>query len=131
MTCPTHPDRPAAAQCTGCGKDFCQDCLVTLGDRHWCVDCKPCALEGVTFAEAAGENCDTADTALKLAIVSLFCFGVILGPVAIAKGLSARREIQANPGLKGEGKANAAIMLGIISLLLWILGLVARFTDAY
>ena len=70
--------------------------------------------------------CPEANEALKYAIFSLFCCGLILGPMAISKGITARRAIHDDPTLTGEGKANVAIMLGIVALAMWGLNLVAR-----
>ena len=67
-----------------------------------------------------------ATEALILAIVGLFCCGVILGPIAIYKGLNAKKMIQANPQLSGNGKATAAIVIGVICLIEWLLGIIAR-----
>jgi hypothetical protein len=36
--------------------------------------------------------------------------------------------IELNPRLSGSGKATAALIIGIVGLLLWILGMVARFS---
>jgi hypothetical protein len=70
--------------------------------------------------------CPEASEALKYAIISFFCCGVVLGPMAISKGMAARRAIHDDPKLTGEGKANVAIMLGIVALALWALNLVSR-----
>jgi len=70
--------------------------------------------------------CPEASEALKYAIVSFFCCGIVLGPMAISKGMAARRAIHDDPTLTGEGKANVAIMLGIVALIMWGLNLVAR-----
>ena len=64
----------------------------------------------------------TADQALWLAIIGIFCLGIILEPIAIAKALIAK-----NPGMGGEGRATAALVIAIIVLGLWVLGLIARF----
>jgi hypothetical protein len=70
--------------------------------------------------------CAEANEALKYAIVGLFCCGLILGPMAITKGVAARRAIQSDATLTGEGKANIAIILGIGALAMWVLNLIAR-----
>ena len=71
--------------------------------------------------------CKEARDALIIAIISLFCFGIILGPIAIVKANKAKQLMRENPNLTGEGKATAAIVIGIISVVLFILGLVVRF----
>lgn len=70
--------------------------------------------------------CDEAAEALKFAIIGLFCCGIIFSPMAISKALNARRAIAADPTLIGEGKANVAMMLGIVGLALWVLSLISR-----
>ncbi len=70
--------------------------------------------------------CKEADEALKYAIISLFCFGIILGPMAISKASKAKRMIEDDPRLTGSGKATAAIVIGIVAVVLWVLGLILR-----
>ena len=82
--------------------------------------------------DAAGPRfpCTEAGEALKYAIVGIFCFGFILGPVAIFKALKARRMIAEDPHLDGSGKATAALIIGSLVILLWILGILARVNEA-
>jgi len=68
-----------------------------------------------------------AQTSLILAIVGLFCCGVVLGPIAIIKALAAKKIIALAPGTPGEGKANIAIALGAIDIAIWLFGGVFRF----
>ncbi|HEY6532225.1 MAG TPA: DUF4190 domain-containing protein [Acidimicrobiales bacterium] len=69
----------------------------------------------------------TAVTALVLGILSLVCgfvglFGVVLGPIAIWLGVSARRKIERSNGARtGEGLAIAAVVLGAIGLAVSVL----------
>lgn len=72
-----------------------------------------------------------ATTSLICGIISLFCCGMILGPIAILKGLEARREIAA--GNQGEGAAEGGDVMALIGIVLggigtafWILGLITR-----
>jgi len=67
-----------------------------------------------------------AKEALKYAIIGIFCLGIILGPIAIWKGSSAKRQIAADPRLGGEGLATAAQVIGGIEILLFILGIFGR-----
>jgi hypothetical protein len=87
-------------------------------------------MRGQPMAEQATIPCATADEALKYALIGLICFGIILEPMAISKALKAKREIAADPQLTGEGKANAALIIAIIGLGLWVLGMIARFANA-
>jgi hypothetical protein len=52
----------------------------------------------------------------------LVCFGIILGPIAIFLGLSAKKQIKENPqGLTGDCQATAGIVCGSIAIALWLL----------
>lgn len=88
------------------------------------------AVQGRPIVEQATIPSATADEALKYALIGIICFGIVLEPIAIVKALKAKREIAADPQLTGEGKANAALIIGIISLGLWVLGLFARIASA-
>lgn len=62
-------------------------------------------------------------------IVSLFCCGVILGPVAIVLSTQAKAEIAATGGVQGgDGQAKAGLILGIIGIVGWLIVLVLRFS---
>lgn len=124
MDCHTHPGVAAVAQCAGCAEPFCTNCLVTLKGAQYCGSCKGMAVAAAPILE----ECKEAAEALKYAIVGIFCFGIVLEPVAISKALKARQLIAANPTLGGRGKATAALIIGIVALGVWVLGLVARFS---
>ena len=70
--------------------------------------------------------CPEADEALKYAIIGIFCFGIILEPIAIHKALEARKQIAMNPNLTGSGKATAALVIGVVCLILWVIGIAQR-----
>ena len=126
MNCKDHPDIEAAARCTGCQEPFCGNCLVEMGGVQYCASCKSMAIEGALVAEEATVECKEAAEALKYAIIGIFCFGIFLGPVAISKANSAKKLIAENPRLTGAGKADAAKIIGIIVIVLWVLGMIAR-----
>ena len=127
MECRNHPAAPATDRCSSCMEPFCGNCLVTLRGRKFCGSCKVTALgSGVPVVEGATEPCPEAGEALKYAIIGIFCFGIILEPIAINKALKAKKMIAANPNLTGEGKANAALVIGILGLVLWVIGVIAR-----
>lgn len=75
--------------------------------------------------QTSGE-CDEAKTALILGIIGVFCFGVILGPIAIYEGVKARRLIRQNPQLTGKTMATAGLVLGIITTAFWVLGILLQ-----
>ncbi|MEA2163178.1 MAG: hypothetical protein QOK37_1305 [Thermoanaerobaculia bacterium] len=127
MECRNHPGVPATDRCSACMEPFCSNCLVTIRGRKFCGSCKITALgSSLPVVEMATEPCAEAAEALKYAIIGIFCFGIIIEPIAISKALKARKLIAANPNLTGEGKANAALVIGILGLVLWVLGMVAR-----
>jgi hypothetical protein len=101
--------------------------MVDIQGQKYCGSCKVMALQGRPIMEQATIPSATADEALKYALIGLVCFGIILEPMAISKALKAKQEIAADPQLTGEGKANAALIIAIIGLGLWVLGLFARF----
>ncbi|HEV7671878.1 MAG TPA: DUF4190 domain-containing protein [Thermoanaerobaculia bacterium] len=128
MECRNHPGVEAADRCSACQEAFCSNCLVTLKGQKYCGSCKVSALAGgLPVIEQATQPCPEAAEALKTAIIGLFCFGIILEPVAISKALKAKKLIAANPNMTGDGQATAALVIGVVGLLLWILGLMARF----
>jgi hypothetical protein len=88
------------------------------------------AIKGQPVIEAAAIPCKEADEALKYAIIGIFCFGIILEPIAISKAMKAKKMIELNPQLTGSGKATAALIIGIVGLILWVLGMIARFSQA-
>lgn len=84
------------------------------------------ALGGQPPVEQAPVENATASEALKYALIGLICLGIVLGPMAISRAIRAKREIAEDPTQTGGGKATAALTLGIIDLVLWIVGLVVR-----
>jgi hypothetical protein len=68
---------------------------------------------------AQSRNDGKAIGALVCAILGLLVCGIILEPVAIGLGIAARKSIRESSGrLKGDGMATAAIVIGIIGLVL-------------
>ncbi len=76
--------------------------------------------------EEPTKPCAEADEALKYAIISIFCFGIILAPVALSRAAKARALIAGDPRLQGSGKVTAATVIACCVLGLWILGVLAR-----
>jgi len=106
---------------------FCENCLVTIRGQKYCSSCKVMALGGQTpVFESVTEVSPDAKEALKYAIIGLFCFGIILEPIAISKALKAKKMIAANPNLTGSGRATAALIIAIVGLLLWVAGIIVR-----
>ena len=76
----------------------------------------------VAMAPAAPQTNQMAVWAMVTGILSVICCQV-LGPVSIVLGLVAMSQIKGNPQQQGSGFAIAGIVLGIISLLLVIIGI--------
>jgi hypothetical protein len=127
--CKNHPGAAAVDRCAGCAESFCGACVVTVKGQKYCASCKTMAMEGVTLGEAGTIPCALAGEALKYAIFGLFCFGIILGPIAISKAAKAKREIAANPRLTGSGKATAAQVVGVLVIVLWVIGIMVRLSN--
>ena len=70
-----------------------------------------------------------ASSALTYAIVGIFCFGIILGPIAISKGSKAMKIIDSEPGWEGRGSAKAAVIIGWIDVVFFILGIIIRLSS--
>ncbi len=129
MQCKNHPSVPATGRCAGCFESFCRNCLIAIKGQTYCSSCKTLVLRGQqpVVPEQATMPCPEASEALKYAIVGLFCFGIILEPIAISKALKAKKMIEMNPALVGAGKATAALIIAIVGLVLWVLGMIGRF----
>jgi len=132
MDCKNHPGVDAVDRCAGCAEAFCSDCLVTIHGQQYCGECKVMAARGEPppVPEEQQRECEEASSALRYAIIGIFCFGIILEPIAISKALTAKRMIEADPRLSGIGKANAALWIGTIVLIFWGLGILARISQA-
>jgi hypothetical protein len=127
LSCKNHPSTQAVDRCAGCAENFCANCLVDIQGQKYCASCKTMAVRGQPMlAESGTLPCKEADEALKYAIIGIFCFGIILEPLAIKKALDAKKMIAMNPRLTGEGKATAALVIASIGLVLWVIGVIAR-----
>ncbi len=81
-------------------------------------------------AQEATIPCKEANEALTYAIIGIFCFGIILEPIALVKASKAKKMIAMNPQLAGSGKATAAVIIATVALLLWVIGILVRITQA-
>jgi hypothetical protein len=65
-----------------------------------------------------------ATGAMVWGIIGIFCFGVILGIIALVLGIGAKNKIKQFPDRYiGEGQATAGIVLGIIDIVLGVIGI--------
>lgn len=147
MECMTHPGVTANDMCAHCGQSFCPECLVEVNGNKYCGNCKSVAVQTAPSATIppiptpippagmgqqqgyqgmATQPCKEAGEALTLAIVGLFCLGIILEPLAISKALKAKKMIEMNPRLEGAGKVQAALIISCIGLGLWVLSIILR-----
>ena len=126
MDCLVHPGVPAVATCAGCAESFCDGCMVEIRGQRYCSSCKSMAVSADDFGPVA--EAPEAAEALKYAILGIFCIGIVLEPIAIAKAIQAQNAIKTNPQLSGEGKANAALIIGIVFLVVWVLAMLSYIT---
>jgi hypothetical protein len=124
MDCTNHSGVVALANCTGCADPFCKNCLVTIRNQKYCASCKAMAISPAVAEPTVPSP--LAKEALQVAILSIFCVGIILGPVAVQKALKAKDQIANNPNMLGIGRANAAMFIGIVVFVLNIVGLFTR-----
>lgn len=73
-------------------------------------------------ARATKGTAGGAIASLVCAIIGIFILGIILGPIAIALSVGARRRIQEDPNLGGNGIATAGLVIGIVETVLSVLG---------
>lgn len=127
MQCKNHPNVEAVDRCAGCAEAFCTNCLVDIQGKKYCGQCKVMAIQGQPSpVEQAMIPCKEAGQALMYAIIGLFCFGIILEPIAIVKAVKARKIMALNPNLTGSGKATAALVIAIVGLGLWVVIVLAK-----
>jgi len=127
MQCRNHPEAAAVDRCTGCAEAFCGDCLLTIHGQKYCGACKTMTLRGGVAVPLEGNYpCKEAREALTFALIGFFFFGFIFGPAAIMKAVKARKSIEENPRLDGWGKANAALVIAIVVVILSALNIAFR-----
>jgi hypothetical protein len=124
MECRNHAGTAASASCDACAEPFCAACLVNVRGAPHCSQCK---LSAVGPGPEVGEPSPAATSALRWSIGAFFCFGFVLGPIAISKALKAKKELDSSHSQRGRGRADAAIFLGSAALLLWVVNAVTRF----
>jgi hypothetical protein len=129
MECRNHPETGATGRCAGCAESFCENCLIELEGQYYCGACKVMALGGRTLiAERATTWSKEASSALTMAIIGLFFWGIILEPLAIITALKAKKQIAGNVQLTGSGKATAALIVASAGIALAVINLIALAT---
>jgi uncharacterized Tic20 family protein len=81
---------------------------------------------GNQYASGGAPNTSGEATAAMICgIIGLLFFGIILGPIAICLGVSAKNKIKQNPeALTGECQATAGIVMGSIAVVLWVIAII-------
>lgn len=64
-----------------------------------------------------------ATLSLVFGILGLVIFAFVFGPLAIWQASKARKAIQEDPELGGGGRATAGLVLGIVSIVFWVIGI--------
>jgi hypothetical protein len=116
VACINHPQVPAAQPCDQCRRPFCANCLVELQGRQICGACKETVLRDMqrrgTTADRDGHD------AMVMSIVGILCFGLILEPMALYKGIKALQRHNQDPSLPDRWKAITAISIASVALLI-------------
>lgn len=129
MHCAAHPGFTATGTCAACGRPVCDNCKVQMGWNIVCFQRKDRVAQGMQGGSVPGAGqfggskepilstgtSPEAKQALAFAIVGIFCFGLILGIVAVIKANDAKRRIR-RYGLGGDGLATAALVIGIFDI---------------
>ena len=102
-----------AIVCWHCGRDLATGVASYPGVPAYT------SLSGLTKEEARKK----ANNALTLAIIGFFCFGIILGPIAISQAVAAKKTLA--PGEAGYGTATAAQVIGYIVTAFYVIAIIA------
>jgi len=121
IACQNHPTVAALDRCAGCAEPFCGNCMVELYGQRYCGSCKVMALKDQPVPDMGVYPCKEAQTAMVTAIVGMFLFGIILGPVALSQASKAAQIIKSNPQFTGGEKVLAARIIGTFALVFGIL----------
>jgi hypothetical protein len=80
---------------------------------------------GPSYGGAYAQPHPRGTTVLVLGIVSILCFGIILGPIAAILGKNALDEIDANPqAYTNRGQVLAGMICGIIGFALNVISII-------
>jgi len=131
---------PLTVKCPKCGtvnlKETmnCRGCGVTLKwaveqpEEEWQRQAAPVSSAPPFDEYVENEIKKHAKGALVNAIIGIFFFGIILGPLAFQRANKAIRLIREHKiGQEHEGKAKAAQIVAIVALCLWILLVIVQF----
>lgn len=127
--CTQHPHVEATRHCDGCHRPFCDQCVVSILERHYCADCKESTLAAMGRRTQQSPN---ATAALWMGIGSYLIGFITCGigtPIFAGLGLAlARRtirELEAEPEVGNLPLAHAAAFVCAATLLIWAATMVA------
>jgi hypothetical protein len=126
MQCRNHPKVAATDRCKGCAESFCPKCLVPVQGHNYCATCKMTVVEGPPPPPTSREILSEAKNALLMAIVGLFCCG-LLEFMALSKASEARKLLDADPRLDGRSMVTAAQVIAIAGIAFWVLSMVVHY----
>jgi hypothetical protein len=122
-------DEPAAHEATSAlppDTKRCHACKANIpAIDEICMCCKAIVTPDGVY-RGPRENAPGATASLVYGILGLFLCGIIFGIVAINKSNAAKQLIAGDPRFGGEGLASAGKVLGIISIVLWVLVTLGR-----
>lgn len=110
------------------GMIHCPKCGLSLpADAMLCTACNAITSPDGLY-HGPKTNAPGAAKALWYGILGLFLIGFILGPKAIKSANAAHEAIARDPSLGGGGMATAGKVLGVIDIILFVVGLLYRFS---
>jgi hypothetical protein len=132
--CATHANNHAVAACERCGDFMCGLCETPVQGRLYCPRCYDLLFQRGTVAVVTGRTSNSPTTTLVLGILSLVgvvCFPLNLGLsiAALILGVSALKQIKAQPDLPGRGITITGMALSALSVLGTILFFLWAFLD--
>ncbi|MFQ5844001.1 MAG: DUF4190 domain-containing protein [Planctomycetota bacterium] len=118
---------PAPKKEVPLGRMLCPHCGRQIKTRSkFCRFCKKATTPDGIY-RGPKTKAPGAVASLVYGILAFFICGIIFGIVAISKANQAQKATASNPTLSGAGLATAGKVLGIITLVLWSVGLILRF----
>lgn len=115
-----------AMNCRGCGINL--KWATEHPEEEWQRQAAPVPAAPAFDEYVENEIKKHATGALINAIISIFFFGIVLGPLAFQRANKAIRLIREHKiGQEHEGKARAAQIIAIIGLCIWVLICVIQF----
>jgi hypothetical protein len=127
MNCYNNPGAEAIGTCTVCGKAICQACAVDVSGKF---TCQQCLASGKVPSPYQNPNVKPTNI---IAVISLvlgvlgLCGSFPFSIVAWILGHIAQKQILENPYQEGMQYAKIGKTLGIVSTILWAVGIICYF----